>query len=78
MIFLFSFFLFLPLTVYSYENRNLQYLNEDSPVKCASNSTACDPQGENLIDSFAGVETIEDCRYIDEQKNQKCNVDFST
>ena len=50
---------------------NLQYLNEDSPVKCASNSTACDPQGENLIDSFAGVETIEDCRYIDEQKNQK-------
>ena len=33
----------------------------DSPVDCQSNNTACDNHGDNLIDSFSGVETLLEC-----------------
>ena len=51
------FFILLPL--------GISCLNViESPVKCASNNTACDVQGDGLIDSFAGVDGIAQCREI--------------
>ena len=39
------------------------HINE-SPVKCASNNTACDVHGDALINSFNRIETISDCRQL--------------
>ena len=36
----------------------------ESPIRCASNNTACDVHGNNLIDSFTGIESIVGCRQL--------------
>ena len=47
--------LFIPTEVFA-------VFAENSPVTCQSNNTACDLHGDSLIDSFSGVETVQDCR----------------
>ena len=46
---------------------------QDSPVDCQSNNTACDNHGDNLIESFPGVETLWECRELcSENPNYGC------
>ena len=42
----------------------LDEIQSQSPVTCASNNTACDVHGDGLLDSFTGIETIDQCREL--------------
>jgi len=47
-----------------------------SPVTCSNNNIACDNSEDNLIDTFGGIKTIEECRQLCYDSNECQHITY--